>query len=33
VELARRPDVYNEPLYHFLYDPDPERLNAWYATH
>jgi UDP-MurNAc hydroxylase len=33
VDLARRPDIYNEPLYHFLYDPDPERLNAWYATH
>jgi UDP-MurNAc hydroxylase len=33
VELGRRPDQYNEPLYHFLYDPDPERLNRWYATH
>jgi UDP-MurNAc hydroxylase len=30
---ARRPDDYNEPLYHFLYDPDPERLHNWYATH
>jgi UDP-MurNAc hydroxylase len=33
VRLARRPDEYNEPLYHFLYDPDPERLHNWYATH
>jgi UDP-MurNAc hydroxylase len=33
VRLARRPDEYNEPLYHFLYDPDPERLHDWYATH
>ncbi|MGH9867890.1 MAG: MBL fold metallo-hydrolase [Candidatus Polarisedimenticolia bacterium] len=33
VELSRRPDVYNEPLYHFLYDPDPGRLSRWYATH
>jgi UDP-MurNAc hydroxylase len=32
VRLARRPDVYNEALYHFLYDPDPERLHNWYAT-
>ncbi len=30
---ARRPDEYNEPLYHFLYDPDPEKLHNWYATH
>ena len=30
---ARRPDQFNEPLYHFLYDPDPERLHNWYATH
>jgi UDP-MurNAc hydroxylase len=28
---ARRPDQYNEPLYHFLYDSDPERLHNWYA--
>jgi UDP-MurNAc hydroxylase len=33
IRLARRPDAYNEPLYHFLYDPDPERLRNWYATH
>jgi hypothetical protein len=33
VNLARRPDVYNEPLYHFFYDPDPVRLDSWYATH
>jgi len=33
VRLARRPDDYNEPLYHFLYDPDPERLHNWYASH
>jgi UDP-MurNAc hydroxylase len=33
VRLARRPDEYNEPLYHFLYDPDPERLHNWYASH
>ena len=30
---ARRPDLYNEPLYHFLYEPDPEKLHNWYATH
>ena len=29
---ARRPDEYNEPLYHFLYDSDPEKLHNWYAT-
>jgi hypothetical protein len=29
--LARRPDAYNEPLYHFFYDPDPRRLDAHYA--
>lgn len=29
---ARQPDVYNEPLYHFLYEPDPEKLHNWYAT-
>jgi hypothetical protein len=28
---ARRPDEYNEPLYHFLYEPDPEKLHNWYA--
>jgi UDP-MurNAc hydroxylase len=33
IRLARRPDEYNEALYHFLYDPDPERLHNWYATH
>jgi UDP-MurNAc hydroxylase len=33
VRLARRPDEYNEALYHFLYDPDPERLHNWYAIH
>jgi UDP-MurNAc hydroxylase len=33
VQLARRPDEYNEPLYHFLYEPDPEKLHNWYATH
>ena len=33
VRLARRPDEYNEPLYHFLYDPNPERLHNWYASH
>jgi hypothetical protein len=31
IRLARRPDEYNEALYHFLYDPDPERLHNWYA--
>jgi UDP-MurNAc hydroxylase len=30
---ARRPDEYNEPLYHFLYEPDPRKLHDWYATH
>lgn len=29
---ARRPDEYNEPLYHFLYESDPEKLQNWYAT-
>jgi hypothetical protein len=29
---ARRPDEYNEPLYHFLYEPDPEKLHNWYAA-
>jgi UDP-MurNAc hydroxylase len=33
VRLARRPDEYNEPLYHFLYEPDPEKLRNWYAVH
>lgn len=33
VTLARQPDAYNEPLYHFLYEPDPQKLQAWYATH
>jgi UDP-MurNAc hydroxylase len=33
VNLARRPDVYNEPLYHFLYEPDPGKLQDWYAAH
>ncbi len=33
VALARRPDVYNEPLYYFLYDPDPVRLRTFYARH
>jgi hypothetical protein len=33
IRCARRPDAYNEPLYHFLYDPDPERMHNWYATH
>ena len=32
VRLARRPDEYNEPLYHFLYEPDPEKLHNWYAA-
>jgi len=30
---VRRPDEYNEPLYHFLYEPDPEKLHNWYAAH
>jgi UDP-MurNAc hydroxylase len=29
---SRRPDEYNEPLYHFLYEPNPEKLHNWYAT-
>jgi UDP-MurNAc hydroxylase len=33
VKLERRPDVYNEPLYHFFYEPDPGKLQAWYAKH
>jgi UDP-MurNAc hydroxylase len=33
VQVARRPDTYNEPLYHFLYEPDPEKLHNWYAAH
>lgn len=32
VSLARRPDVYNEPLYHFFYEPDPEKLHAWHVS-
>jgi UDP-MurNAc hydroxylase len=28
---SRRPDAFNEPLYHFLYEPDPEKLHNWYA--
>ena len=32
-KASRRPDEYNEPLYHFLYDPDPKKLHDWYATH
>jgi UDP-MurNAc hydroxylase len=28
---SRRPDVFNEPLYHFLYEPDPQKLHNWYA--
>jgi UDP-MurNAc hydroxylase len=31
VRCARRPDEYNEALYHFLYEPDPEKLHNWYA--
>jgi L-ascorbate metabolism protein UlaG (beta-lactamase superfamily) len=31
-EGSRRPDEYNEPLYHFLYEPDPVKLHNWYAT-
>ncbi len=31
--VARMPDEYNEPLYHFLYEPNPEKLHNWYATH
>lgn len=30
---SRRPDTYNEPLYHFLYEPNPEKLHSWYAIH
>lgn len=33
VGLARRPDEYNEPLYHFFYDPDPKRLHDRYENH
>jgi UDP-MurNAc hydroxylase len=32
VRCARRPDEFNEPLYNFLYEPDPEKLHNWYAT-
>jgi len=31
LKCCRRPDVFNEPLYHFLYEPDPEKLHNWYA--
>lgn len=31
--FARRPNEYNEPLYHFLYEPDPKKLQNWYGTH
>lgn len=30
---SRRPDEYNEPLYNFLYESNPERLHNWYAKH
>jgi UDP-MurNAc hydroxylase len=32
MRTSRRPDEYNEPLYHFLYEPDPEKLHNWYAA-
>jgi UDP-MurNAc hydroxylase len=32
MRTSRRPDEYNEPLYHFLYEPNPEKLHNWYAT-
>jgi UDP-MurNAc hydroxylase len=32
VRLARRPDRYNDPLYNFIYDPDPRRLENWYDS-
>jgi UDP-MurNAc hydroxylase len=31
MRCSRKPDVFNEPLYHFLYEPDPEKLHNWYA--
>jgi UDP-MurNAc hydroxylase len=31
VRCTRRPDEYNEALYHFLYEPCPEKLHNWYA--
>jgi UDP-MurNAc hydroxylase len=31
VRCSRRPDEYNEALYHFLYEADPEKLHNWYA--
>jgi UDP-MurNAc hydroxylase len=31
VRCARRPDHYNEALYHFLYEPDPEKMHNWYV--
>jgi len=30
-KCGRRPDVFNEPLYHFLYEPNPEKLHDWHA--
>ena len=33
IRLSRCPDNYNEPLYHFLYESDPERLTNFYANH
>jgi len=32
LKLGRRPDEFSEPLYNFLYDPNPERLERWYAS-
>lgn len=29
---SRRPDAFNEPLYHFFYEPHPEKLHNWYAN-
>lgn len=31
VRCSRRPDEYNEALYHFIYEPDAEKLHNWYA--
>jgi len=31
VSCSRRPDTYNEALYHFFYEPDPEKLHSWYV--
>jgi hypothetical protein len=33
LRCSRRPDEYNEPLYHFLYESDPKKLHNWYAQH